>query len=217
MRNRRTLICITLTVVLAVTSLAAAQDLKTIQLPEPEKTGGLPFMDAIMNRMSTREYSTDKLPMQEISNILFVAWGYSRPDQNLRTAPSSSNRQEMEVYAILEEGVYRYDAKENTLIQTVTGDIRTSAGKQDFVFTAPLNLVFIADLTKMTQNTRESKIITASADAAFCSQNVYLYCASKGLGTVVRGWFDREPFREALQLGDDQYITWAQTVGFMAE
>ncbi|MFC1550975.1 nitroreductase family protein [Candidatus Latescibacterota bacterium] len=214
MRNRRTIICITLTAVLAVTSLAAAQELETIQLPEPEKTGGLPLMDALMSRTSTREYSTEKLPMQEISNILWSAWGFNRPDQNLRTAPSSSNRQEMSVYAILEEGVYRYDARENTLIQTVAGDIRKAAGKQDFVYTAPLNLVFIADLTKMTQNTRESKIITAAADAAFCSQNVYLYCASRGLGTVVRGWFDREPFREALQLGDDQYITWAQTVGY---
>ena len=211
---RRT-ICCALIMVCAVTSLAVAQNLKTIKLPEPEKTGGMPFMETLMNRMTTREYSPKKLPVQELSNILWAAWGFNRSDLNLRTAPSSSNRQEMSVYAILEEGAYRYDAKTNTLEPHVAGDIRKASGEQDFVYTAPLNLVFIADFTKMSNARREAKIVTASADAGFISQNVYLYCASRGLGTVVRGWFDREPFRKALQLGPDQYITYAQTVGYM--
>ncbi len=214
--DRRTIIRMAPAAALGIPSLAAAQDMTTITLPVPETSGGLPLMDALMSRMSTREYSTEKLPLQELSNILWVAWGYNRPDQDLRTAPSSSNRQEMQVYAILEEGVYRYNARENTLTMTVKGDIRRSAGEQDFVYTAPLNLVYIADLTKMTQTSREAKIVTASADAAFLSQNVYLYCASRDLGTVVRGWYDREEFRAALRLTPDQYITWAQTVGYKA-
>ncbi len=200
--------------VLAITSFVWAQELKTIRLPAPEQTEGMPFMEVLMNRRSTREFSPEKLPMRELSNILFAAWGFNRPEENLRTAPSASNRQEMTVYAILEEGVYRYDAKANTLVPTVAGDIRKSSGKQDFVYTAPLNLVYVADLTKMGGNSREAKIITASADAGFISQNVYLYCASRGLGTVVRGWFDREAFHEALKLGPDHYITYAQTVGY---
>ena len=214
MRHRRTLICIALTAVLAVTSLATAQELETIRLPEPEKTGGLPFMETLMNRRTTREYSTEKLPAQELSNILWAAWGYNRPDKNLRTAPSASNRQEMTVYAILEEGAYRYDAEANTLEPVVSGDIRKSSGSQDFVYTAPLNLVFVADLTKMGGNNRENKIRMALADTGFISQNVYLYCASSGLATVVRGLVDRELLSGAMKLGPDQYITLAQTVGY---
>lgn len=209
------MICVSLTAVLAVTSLAAAQELKTINLPEPQKTGGMPLMEALMKRSSIREYSLKKLPPQELSNILWAAWGFSRPEKNLRTAPSSNNRQEMSVYAILEDGAYRYDAKTNTLEPVISGDIRKSSGKQDFVFTAPLNLVYIADLTKMSEENRDAKIITAATNAGFISQNVYLYCASSGLGTVVRGWFDREVLGEALKLGSDQYITYTQTVGYM--
>ncbi|MFC1650504.1 SagB/ThcOx family dehydrogenase [Candidatus Latescibacterota bacterium] len=215
MKNLRTMICITLAAVLAVTSLAGAQELKTINLPEPEKTGGLPFMETLMNRSSTREYSTEKLPAHELSNILWAAWGFNRPEKKLRTAPSASNRQELTVYAILEEGVFRYDAEANTLVQTVSGDIRESSGQQDFVYTAPLNLVFVADLTKMGGNNLENKIRMALADTGYISQNVYLYCASRGLGTVVRGLFDREVLSKAMKLGPDQYITLTQTVGYM--
>ncbi len=214
MRLLKGCILIVLTVILNVSPHAASQEMETIQLPEPEKTGGMPFMEVLMKRQSIREYSPEKLPMQELSNVLFAAWGFNRPEKNLRTAPSASNRQEMTVYAILEEGVYRYDAKNNTLEPVVAGDIRKSSGKQDFVYTAPLNLVYVADLSKMGGNSREAKIITASADAGFIGQNVYLYCASRGLGTVVRGWFDRQPFHEALKLGPDEYITYAQTIGY---
>ncbi|MFC1541596.1 nitroreductase family protein [Candidatus Latescibacterota bacterium] len=214
MKNRRTIICVALTTVLAVTTLAGAQELKTIQLPEPQKTGGMPLMEALMNRQSSREYSTRKLPPQELSNLLWAANGFNRPDRNLRTAPTASNRQEQSVYVILEEGAYVYDAAANTLDPVVTGDIRKSAGKQDFVFIAPVNLAYVADLTKMGGNNRDAKIVTASTDTGFISQNVYLYCASSGLATVVRGMFDRDTLHNALKLGPDQYITWTQTVGY---
>jgi len=214
MKKIRIIIHIVLIALFAVTSSAFPQELKTINLPEPETTGGMPFMEVLMNRQSIRDYSPEKIPMQEVSNILWAAWGFNRPEQDLRTAPSAGNRQEMTVYAMFEEGAYQYDAKANTLEPVVSGDIRKLSGSQDFVPTAPLNLLFIADLTKMGGKTREAKMNTAKVNAAFISQNVYLYCASKGLGTVIQGRYDRQLFPEALKLGPDQYITFTNTVGY---
>jgi len=45
------------------------------------------------------------------------------------------------------------------------------------------------------------------------AQNVYLYCASAGLATVIRAWFDRHALAQAMGLGTDQQLLLAQTVG----
>ena len=214
MNKLRTIIYVVLTILFAITSTVFTQELETIHLPAPETTGGMPFMDVLMNRRSIRDYSPKKIPVQELSNVLWAAWGFNRPEEGLRTAPSAGNRQEMTVYALTEEGAYSYDAKANTLEQVMKGDFRKLAGSQDFVPTAPLNLLFIADLTKMGGKTREAKMNTARVNAAFISQNVYLYCASRGLGTVIQGRYDRELFPKALKLGPDQYIAFTNTVGY---
>lgn len=209
MKHYRLSICLTLTFLVIVSSLAVAQDKKSIQLPEPQTEIGKPLMQALKLRRSIREYSEKKLPMQELSNLFWAAWGINRPESGLRTPPSASNRQEIDVYVILEEGAYLYDAKSNTLTSVRSGKIDVVAR-----WGAPVNLAFIADLTKMRGNSRENKIITTSADTGFISQNVYLYCASQGLATVVRGGFNRDELSAELGLEPDQYITYVQSVGY---
>ncbi|GAI45636.1 unnamed protein product [marine sediment metagenome] len=144
-----------------------------------------------------------------IDLLSWAAWGINRPESGLRTAPSASNRQEIDIYVLLEEGAYLYDAKANMLATVRSGEINAVAR-----WGAPVNLAFISDLTKMRGNSREDKIITTSADTGFISQNAYLYCASQGLATVVRGGFNRSELSAELGLGPDQYITYVQTVGY---
>jgi SagB-type dehydrogenase family enzyme len=183
----------------------AAQD---ISLPSPNKTGGKPLMEALNDRQTTREYSDKELDEQTLSDLLWAAYGFNREDK--RTVPSANNKQEFILYVVLKSGVYVYDAKANTLIRKVEGDFRAKTGRQEFVTVAPLNLVYVVDLKK---NTAEGAII----DCGFISQNVYLYCASAGLGTVVRGWFDKEDIRSALQLGEDEEPVLTQTVGYKSQ
>jgi nitroreductase len=182
-----------------------AQD---ISLPSPGKTGGKPLMEALNDRQTTREYSDRELDEQTLSDLLWAAYGFNREDK--RTAPSANNKQEFILYVVLKSGVYVYDAKANVLIQKVKGDFRSKVGKQEFVAIAPLNLVYVVDLKK---NSAEGAII----NCGFISQNVYLYCASAGLGTVVRGWFDKEDVRSALQLGEDEEPILTQTVGYKSQ
>ena len=184
----------------------AAQDLV---LPPPVTTGGKPLMEAFNDRQTTREFSDKELDLQTLSDLLWSAYGFNRDDK--RVVPSANNKQEFTVYVVMKSGVYVYDAKANLLVFKKSGDFRAITGKQDFVSVAPVNLVFVADLNVITS--RE----TANADCGFISQNVYLYCASADLGTVVRGWFDADELRKGLELPDNQEPILTQTVGYKKE
>jgi len=213
----RFLICFALITLLAV-STAVTQTLTRITLPAPETEIGMPLMQALTLRQSIREYSDRKLPPRELSNLLWAAWGINRPDGR-HTAPTSSNRQEFDLYVVLEGGTYRYNPSANTLEPVVAGDLRAATGRNDWVATAPLNLLFIADLTKREgtrgSETRQGTLLTVAADAGFISQNVYVYCASQGLATVVRAGIDRDACARALNLDPERYyIAFAQTVGY---
>ena len=95
----------------------------------------------------------------------------------------------------------------------MAGDLRALGGVQEFVKDAPVTLVFVADTARMAGDPAEQKPM-AWADAAFISQNVYLFCASEGLATGVRAMVDRPALAKALKLRDTQLVTFAQSVGF---
>jgi len=174
-------------------------------------------MKALKDRQSTRSFSAKPLPMQVVSDLLWAAFGINRPDSGKRTAPSARNWQEIDVYAVMSEGVYLYDAQANTLRAVKKGDLRALTGTQPFVASAPVNLVYVADPAKMKGAAVEDMAMYYGADAAFASQNVYLFCASEGLATVVRGLVDRKALGEALNLPNARKIVFAQTVGYPAD
>ena len=191
-----------------------AQEIKSIQLPAPQKDIGKPLMQVLNLRQSSRSFTTTKLPMQEISNILWAAFGINRTDEGKRTAPSARNWQDIDIYVFLPEGVYIYQAKDNKLEQISDADLRGMAGVQDFVKTAPLNLVYVSDQSKMGKASKEDKMMYSGANAGFIAQNVYLYCASQDLGVVVRAMVDKKALAEKLNLKPEQVIVLAQTIGY---
>ncbi|NLW82415.1 MAG: SagB/ThcOx family dehydrogenase [Desulfovibrionales bacterium] len=183
-------------------------------LPSPQVQGGRPLMQALLDRQSSRAFSSRQLPGQVLSDLLWAAAGINRPQSGKRTAPSARNWQEVEVYVVMEEGAYQYDAKSHSLKAVAQGDLRTLTGPQDFVATAPLNLVYVADTDKMKGAATDDQALYMGADTGFISQNVYLFCASEGLATVVRGMVDRQALAKALQLPAQKKIVLAQTVGY---
>ena len=195
-----------------LTTAVAGQELKPVILPAPQTDGGRPLMQALRERKSTREFSADKLPVQALANLLWAGFGVNRPDGR-RTAPSAMNWQEIEIYVVTADGAFAYDAAKNQLQPVVKEDLRSLTGTQPFVATAPVNLVYVADLSKVTGDAEGRELYTG-ADTGFIAQNVYLYCASEGLATVVRGSVDRAPLAKALKLKATQKIMLAQTVGY---
>ena len=199
--------------ILAGSSGLVAAPLKIKQLPPPRATGGKPLIDALKLRRSTREYADRPLPLQVLSDLLWAAFGVNRPSGD-RTAPYWRHVMVIDVYAALADGVWLYDPKQHRLEQHLDADIRAQTGTQDFVGAAPLNLVYVAHGERMQDITGEDRRLYASVDAGFIGQNVYLFCASEGLATVFRGSLDTRALASAMRLGDGQFVTFAQTVGY---
>ena len=188
--------------------------LRSIGLSRPRSKGGLGLMEALSRRRSTREFSPRPLSRRHLGELLWAACGVNRSDGH-RTAPSWRGVFAVDVYAVLKEGAYRYDVVTHRLLPHKAGDYLALTGTQDFVATAPLNLLMVADFSRMKGGSVDEKKISAAADSACMGENVYLYCASEGLGTVFRGNVDRQPLHQALGFSADQYISYAQTVGYL--
>ncbi|MDC8774445.1 nitroreductase family protein [Roseateles albus] len=195
---------------------STGEALATLALLPPQLDGGLPLMQALQRRESQREFSSSVLPAQTLSNLLWAAAGVNRPELGGRTAPSAMNAQEVDLYVALPEGLYRYDAGAHCLKLLQTKDVRPVTGYQDFVDTAPLDLVFVADYRRMKLVPAKQRGAYANAAAGAMAQNVYLYCASIGLATVIRAWIDREALAKAMGLTQDEELLLAQTVGLPA-
>ena len=210
--------------ILLLTALVSASvwaESKDIALPAPSKTGGMPLADALSARATHREFSSEALSPQTLSDLLWAANGYNRPDVKKRTAPTAINRQEIDLYVCLADGAYLYDAGENVLRFVAEGDLRGLTGRPgpaNFALKAPVALVYVVDFARQGMGERRNDALRyAAVDCGFVGQNVYLYCAANGLSTVFLGSLDPAGLSSALGLPDTSVPFFAQTVGKPAE
>jgi nitroreductase len=183
------------------------------ELPPRSLSGGMPLMSALSSRQSQRDFAPEPLAAQALSDLLWAAGGINRHDVGGRTAPSAMNSQEVLLYVAMPQGLFLYEPTPHALVLTVASDVRRITGNQDFVDTAPLDLVFVADHTRMKRVPAAQREAYAFAAAGAMAQNVYLYCASEGLATVIRAWFDRDALSRAMGLDADRQLLLSQTVG----
>ncbi len=184
-----------------------------VLLPPPQRSGGMPLLDALQQRQSCRDFDTTPLHDAQLSDLLWAAAGINRADSGGRTAPSAMNAQEVQLYAALPHGLFRYDPAAHALQLAVASDVRRVTGYQDFVDTAPLDLIYVANHAHMHLVPAAQRSPFAFAAAGAMAQNVYLFCAAHGLGAVLRAWFDTRALSEAMGLAADQQLLLCQTVG----
>ncbi len=184
-----------------------------IRLPPAQMHGGLPLLDALGLRRSSREFAGTELPLPLLSTLLWAAWGVNR-DEGGRTVPSAINAQEVELYVAMPGGAYLYEPEAHALRRVTSTDVRRVTGYQDFVDSAPMDLVFVADHRRLLLVPEQQRIRYASACAGAIAQNIYLFAAANGLSTVIRAWMDRQALANALGLGHDHEVLLAQTVGY---
>ena len=195
----------------AQTNINAPIDLTTfdtIKLISPDTLGGKPLMQVISHRKSDRVFESKNLSLKHLSEILWVANGVNRANGK-RTVPSAMAQYPLQTYAVLANGIYFYNPQKHQLEPLVKGDFRNLAGKQAFVDTAPLNLLYIAKARNANDNFQ-----MAMMDVGFCGQNVYLYCASEGLKCVIRAGAREAELLKAMNLDSNYKFILAQTVGY---
>lgn len=209
---------VSLIIFLSFHIITFSQLVQKISLPEPQKEIGMPLMQALNNRQSSRSFDPEKnLSNQEISNILWAAYGINRTNGK-RTAPSSQNQQEFTIYVALKGGLFIWDSQANILNQISSSDLRASTGLQDYVAHASMNLIYVADFSKMTKcKTDEERMNTAHIDCGFIAQNVNLYVASQGLVCCVRAYFDKVELSKLLNLNTNQNIILTHSIGYQGK
>lgn len=213
----KTLKLFTLAILLVLVSCHSfSQKLDTIKLPAPNTTGGKPLMQVLKERKTNRDIKEGELTDQQLSDLLWAACGVNRPDGK-RTAPTAMNDQEIDVYVSLKKGLYLYEAKQHILIPLMAEDVRGKMGKQKFTGDAAAMLIYVADYKKMGDGSDADKDFYSATDVGYVSQNVYLYCASVNLATVVLGWIDRDEMSKTLNLRKEQKILLSQCVGIPAK
>jgi SagB-type dehydrogenase family enzyme len=196
---------------------ANAQELETVKLNKPYMARGETVMKALENRKSVRSFQDRELSFQDLSDLLWAAVGVNREDGR-RTAPSAMNRQEVDVYVVLKDGAYLYNAAEHVLQPVAAGDYRNFVkGEQEFENPAPLYLVIVADIKKMGDVTQEQTKMMCAMDAGIVCQNINIFCAATALATVPRAWMNKEELKKILKLSDNQYIMLNNPVGYPKE
>lgn len=200
-----------------------------MRLPKPKLAGRKSLTDALRSRKTVREMSDEKLDVQMLSDLLFAARGVNR----LRgpfgspgiTAASASNSQEVDLYVLLEEAAYLFDAERHELEPVLGEDLRRLAlgpRQPPISPNAPVQLVFVVDIDRLehTSGFEEPGLHDPEVqksyyfvDTGLIAGNVYLFAASQGLAC----WFhncDRIGLAKKLKLGRNQRVLFAQTVGY---
>ena len=201
-----------------------ASEFKDIKLLEPRKEGGMPILQAINLRKSDRQYTPGKeLPLQQISEILYCAYGFNDPKTFHRTVSSGMTAFPLQIYVVLPKGIYHYEPKENILKALKKGDYMEKTGRQNFVKDASMTLIFYSNVDKKLENERQIKFYEgtpketrnqwADVEVGFACQNIYLYCTSENLKCCVRAWCDGEFFKKELGLPDNYRFVLADSIG----
>jgi len=192
----------------AMTIGIAAQT--TVVLPKPTKNCEMTLMQALQQRHSTREFKSDAISDQQLSDLLWAACGLNRKDGRI-TAPSAMNMQDIKVYVLRSDGAWRYQPLGHELTKVSTENlIEAIAGKQVSVKTAPVVLLLVSDQSQAPRRSVEM----GNLDAGYVSQNICLACEALGLATVPRGSMDKETIGKALNLVEGQYIIVNHPVGY---
>jgi SagB-type dehydrogenase family enzyme len=199
--------------IMIISSLPAQT--KTIVLNPPDTSRGLPVMKALSLRASEKEFDTTKLKLQDLSDLMWAANGINRPESGKRTAPSAMNAQDIDVYAVMQSGIYLYDAKKHVLDLVVSGDHRASvAGQQKNFAKAPVFCLLVSDVSRFPNGKDSLRMVWAAEDAGIVSQNIAVFCASVGLSTRPRASMDQAKLRELLKLKSTQYLVLNNPVAY---
>jgi nitroreductase len=234
--SRRWLIATAFILVLATGPMLAAE-LQTVKLNPPDLKRGLPLMEALAVRASTREFSEKELSLQDLSDLLWAADGMSRPAENKSTAPSAMNSHDIRIYVFMKDGAYLYDSPKHELLPVLAGDFRSQlmaarpprpASPPAPAAAAPVppsppppppsippvQIVLVSEGDSFTRGYPERKSEWGALDAGIVSQNISLFCAATGLKTVPRALLDKARIKELLKLTDAQIVFLNHPVGY---
>ena len=168
--------------VLMVSFMATSALAADIKLPAPDKTNTTTLIQALEQRHSD--------------------YGVNRTDGK-RTIPTALDKKDLNVYVFNSDGIWLYDADENTLKKQSSENKLDLFRLQDYMNAVSTVLVY-------TGSTEDYAVMHAGA----AYQNVELYAAATNMASIVRGYFEHEKVAQALNLPAGQRVIISQAIGW---
>lgn len=201
-------------------------------LSVPRDTGNVSVEEALQKRRSRRNYLDKGLPEAFLSQILWAAYGITKPERaypsmrgGYRTSPSAGALYPLEIYVLagrvegIAPGVYRYHSLTHSLEKVIDGDMRNAlrdaALGQEMIVRAPAVLLYCAVfercVQKYGQRGRERYVCM---EAGHSAQNVYLQAEALNIGTCAIGAFNDDRVRQAMKLSATEEPLYIMPVGY---
>jgi len=172
---------------------------------------GIALRDILLLRRSHHAFAPEPVPQYRLSRLLWTACGCNREGASLRTAPSVCGGAAIDLYVAMATGLYRFDAAGMALIRCGDADLRGADGHDGPA--APLELIYVADLARMTGVPAPDRLWQAALDAGFMAQNVSLFCAAENLATCMEVPSERAMLARAMGLEGGACVILRQPVG----
>ncbi len=195
----------------------AVPDADTIRLLAPRKSLGKELMAAFWERQAAidKDVRSSNIRLQELSELMWVAYGINRPENGHLVVPSQQNAQNGDIFAILPTGAYRYDRVQHELHRVTKKDLRKDvAWTQINAAGAPMMIVIVMHPQTLKVGDDEARKCVCYTEGGIVSQNISLYCAGAGLRDRPRATMDRDTLRKELQLDENAYLVLNHLIGY---
>jgi SagB-type dehydrogenase family enzyme len=184
---------------------------KEIKLSLPKREGKVSLEEAFNSRQSVRKYLNEPLTLDEISQVLWAAYGKNK--WNKLTAPSAGALYPLAIYlvanniAALDKGLYKYNNNTHGLVlissKPLSLKLSQAALNQPWVKDAPALVIICADYEITTSRYGNRGRRYVDIEAGHVGQNIYLQAETLDLGTVAVGAFNDREAKEVLKIEED--------------
>ncbi len=192
-----------------------------VKLPPPRPRSEISLEEALAQRRSIRSFSSTKLSWEEIGQLLWAAQGITAKREGLRTAPSAGALYPLEIYVVIETGVYHYQPREHQLQRALPSNVRNelcrAALEQACVKAAPAVFVITGVFERTARKYGERAPRYVHLEAGHAAQNLLLQATALGLGAVPVGAFHDEQVEKVVKLPNGERILYLIPVGQSAD
>ena len=195
---------------------------ENIKLPRPRTTGEMRLEEAIVKRQSVRSFSKKQLSLEEISQLLWAAYGPRDIDSVTgasKTVPSAGALYPMEIYMVSPDGVFHYFPSSHSLKEISDKDLRSglsgAALRQEAIAQAPVNFVIACVYDRICWKYGERGMRYAHIEAGHIAQNIHLQAVCLGLGSAPIGAFSDTAVQKTLYLPKDNIPLYIIPVGHL--
>jgi SagB-type dehydrogenase family enzyme len=183
-----------------------------MDLPKPRIDSDISLENTIKERRTIRSFNSERLTMEQFSQLLWAAQGITDDSGYKRAAASGGALYPMDIYSVvgrdgiegIKAGIYHYEPNDHSISLILEGDFSAELAEASFsqkwMARAPLNLVITAEYGRVCGRYGERGVRYAMIEAGHIGQNIFLQAEALSLGVGIVGAFQDERVINAMNI-----------------